>query len=439
MLHGIFHFASSYTSNIIVMLESRHMRILSIETSCDETAVSIIEANGGLENPSYEILGNALYSQIDIHSEYGGVFPVLAKREHAKNLVPLLKNASNLAIEKIKSSAPIPEQTPERLLQIEQILSKEIGLYEQFVNFLDTSELPEIDCIAVTEGPGLEPALWVGVSFAKALAIALQKPLVPVNHMEGHIVSVLMSDGIETSQKIAPKVKFPALALLISGGHTELVLSESWHAYKIIGQTVDDAIGEAFDKVARLMNLQYPGGPKISKLAAESRAQGLRSKIETDTGITPWTLPRPMINSKDLNFSFSGLKTAVLYAVQKKLKENSATELSDIERMTLAEEFENAATEVIVSKTKSALEDHNIETLIVGGGVIANTYIRNALKKLVDQEFPDTALLIPSIDLTTDNSVMIGIAGYLRTISKDPRILMPSKVVSLTAKGNLSL
>lgn len=439
-----------------------HMRILSIETSCDETAVSIIEATGGINNPTYRILGNALYSQIDIHSAYGGVFPVLAKREHAKNLVPLLGQASTRAVEKLSSennshAVSSHELTTEIREQIKNLLSREEGLFELLETFLDEQELIDVDCIAVTEGPGLEPALWVGVSFAKALSIILNKPLVPVNHMEGHIVSVLMADGIQKIEggveTIAPTVHFPALALLISGGHTELVLSEDWHAYKIIGQTVDDAVGEAFDKVARLLNLPYPGGPKISKLAAESRAQGLRESIKKETGEYPWTLPRPMINSKNLDFSFSGLKTAVLYAVQKKmtgtnlptnfsLSENTGSqksELSDTEKMTLAEEFENAVTEVILSKTKDALEEHDCKTLIVGGGVIANTYIRNNLAKMIDGNFPDTKLLIPSIDLTTDNSVMIGIAGYLRFVANDPRILQPHEVSTLTAKGNLSL
>ncbi len=449
---------------------SKAIRVLSIETSCDETAVSVIEAYGGIDSPTYKILGNALYSQIDTHSEYGGVFPTLAKREHAKNAVPLLRTAISNTIESLEGTdfqTGVLEISEEKKKIIKEILSKEEGLYDLFIEYIESAEIPEIDCVAVTEGPGLEPALWVGVSFAKALALALEKPLVPVNHMEGHIVSVLMSDGIsctptfannssdhyEIKSTVAPQVHFPALALLISGGHTELVLSENWHQYKILGQTVDDAVGEAFDKVARLLNLPYPGGPKISKLAAESRAQGLRESIKKETGEYPWTLPRPMINSKNLDFSFSGLKTAVLYAVQKKMtgsnlptnfsiSENTGSkkdELSDIEKMTLAEEFENAVTEVILSKTKDALENHNCKTLIVGGGVIANTYIRNALSNLITQKFPHTKLLIPSIDLTTDNSVMIGIAGYLRFAAQDPKILLPEQVVTLTAKGNLSL
>ncbi len=424
------------------------MKILSIETSCDETAVSLIEASGGIDAPQYKILGNALYSQIDIHTEYGGVFPILAKREHAKNLVPLLAKTISLAEEHTTQDTaiePIPELTDARKLEIKEILSREDGLYDALIPFLESSEIPTIDCIAVTEGPGLEPALWVGVSLAKALSIALQKPLAPVNHMEGHIVSVLMNENISSEQieqgKDSTKIQFPAIALLISGGHTELVFSENWHQYKIIGQTLDDAIGEAFDKVARLMDLPYPGGPKISKLAAESRAQNLTTQIEKETGAKPWQLPRPMIHSKDFNFSFSGLKTAALYAVKEKLQKKSESrneaKLTDIEKLTLAEEFENAVTEVLVSKTRSAIEETGATTLIIGGGVVANVYIRDAFKKLATQD--GINLYTPSISLSTDNSVMIGIAGYLRFVASDAKILQPDDAKLLRAQGNLSL
>jgi len=466
------------------------MKILSIETSCDETAVSIIEANGTLQNPSFKILGNALYSQISTHAEYGGVFPALAKREHTLNLVPMLKLATSHAFdsctqvdtsatekstEKLPGSSPIQnppqngniELTDELRKQILEILNRENDLGPTLLEFLETHEVFDVDAIAVTQGPGLEPALWVGISFAKALAIALNKPLIPINHMEGHIVSVLTESGEldkNSSDATAPTVEFPALALLISGGHTELVLSKDWHQYEVIGQTVDDAVGEAFDKVARLMNLPYPGGPKISKLAAESRAENLREKYKTDAslgasaglGEYPWTLPRPMLKSPDFNFSFSGLKTAVLYAVKNKLKDralNDSTitvaQLTDIEIKTLAEEFENAVTDVLTYKTRRAIEETDAQTLIIGGGVIANTYIREAFRKVADQT--GIKLFTPTVSLSTDNSVMIGVAGYLRWIAKDTGILMPSdllgvngmldmeKLAGLRANGNLSL
>lgn len=470
------------------------MKILSIETSCDETAVSIIEANGTLQNPSFKILGNALYSQISTHAEYGGVFPALAKREHTLNLVPMLKLATSHAFdsctqvdtsaaEKSPKKSPIQnppqngniELTAELRKQILEILNRENDLGPALLEFLETHEVFDVDAIAVTQGPGLEPALWVGISFAKALAIALNKPLIPINHMEGHIVSVLTESGelnetytdantSHSENTKAPTVQFPTLALLISGGHTELVLSKDWHQYEVIGQTVDDAVGEAFDKVARLMNLPYPGGPKISKLAAESRAENLREKYKTDAslggsaglGEYPWILPRPMLKSPDFNFSFSGLKTAVLYAVKDKLKNralNDSTitvaQLTEIEIKTLAEEFENAVTDVLTHKTRKAIEDTNAQTLIIGGGVIANTYIREAFRKVADQT--GIKLFTPTVSLSTDNSVMIGVAGYLRWIAKDTGILMPSdllgsdgildmeKLAEFRANGNLSL
>lgn len=459
------------------------MKILSIETSCDETAVSIIEANGTLQNPSFKILGNALYSQISTHAEYGGVFPALAKREHTLNLVPMLRLTTSHAFDSIQNEKRLIqncniELTNELRKQILEILNRENDLGPALIQFLENHEVFDVDAIAVTQGPGLEPALWVGISFAKALAVALNKPLIPINHMEGHIVSVLTesSELNETyTDTNTPAVQFPALALLISGGHTELVLSKNWHQYEVIGQTVDDAVGEAFDKVARLMNLPYPGGPKISKLAAESRAENLREKYKTDAslganaglGEYPWTLPRPMLKSPDFNFSFSGLKTAVLYAVKDKLKDrvlNDSTitvaQLTDIEIKTLAEEFENAVTDVLTYKTRRAIEETNAQTLIIGGGVIANTYIREAFRKVADQT--NIRLFTPSVSLSTDNSVMIGIAGYLRWIAKDSgamssgatknnSIIMPSdlmgadgmldmeKLAELKANGNLSL
>lgn len=450
------------------------MKILSIETSCDETAVSIIEASGDLASPKFSILGNALYSQISTHAEYGGVFPALAKREHTLNLVPMLKLATSHAFDGSNNSSKQNgniEITGELRKQILEILSRENDLGPALLDFLDTHEVYEVDAIAVTQGPGLEPALWVGISFAKALAVALNKPLIPINHMEGHIVSVLTEsselndvNSLQANTANTPVVQFPALALLISGGHTELVLSKDWHQYEIIGQTVDDAVGEAFDKVARIIGLPYPGGPKISKLAKESREEELKKKYpELD-----WQLPRPMLKSSDFNFSFSGLKTAVLYAVRDRLKQREtkkgtpeSVELSDIEQKILAEEFENAVTDVLTHKTRRAIEETNSQTLIIGGGVIANTYIREAFKKVSDET--GVTLFTPSISLSTDNSVMIGVAGYLRWIAKDTigsgkddntnctRILMPKdlrsesgvldmeKLAGLKADGNLSL
>ncbi|MCI0542185.1 hypothetical protein L0Y69_00300, partial [bacterium] len=288
-------------------------RILAIETSCDETAISIIE----MRPRGVKILANALISQIEIHKPYGGVFPMLAKREHKKNLPILLEQALKEWGAKNKKGKKNSEREREELVK-------------------------KIDLIAVTHGPGLEPALWEGITFAEELGRMWKKPVMPINHMEGHIVAGLFSGlGSSPSSRLYPPSagptptrqrnfpsrvshiqtpKFPTLALLISGAHTELVLMEDWFKYKMLGETRDDAVGEAFDKVARTLGLPYPGGPEISQLAEEFRAThptgALPSKgVGGQRGL--YQLPRPMLHSRDFDFSFSGLKTAVLYMVQK--------------------------------------------------------------------------------------------------------------------------
>ena len=268
----------------------------------------------------------------------------------------------------------------------------------------------------VTEGPGLEPALWVGISFAKALSFAWDIPVIPVNHMEGHIVSAMVKYENETLAKIE-EIEFPAIALLVSGGHTELIKINSIGNYDVIGRTRDDAVGEAFDKVARLLGFPYPGGPEISKLADEAE----RFEKNED-----FKLPRPMLNSGDLDFSFSGIKTAVRYMIEK--IPNITAEI----KMQIAKEFEDAVVEVLVSKTKTAIENNNVQTLIVGGGVIANKKLRNALT----QALPDTKVLIPDMKLTTDNATMIAVAAYLH-LKQDKKALTDQG--EITASGNLSL
>ncbi len=353
------------------------MRILSIETSCDETAIALLEVSGPLGNPEVKILGNSLHSQVKLHEEFGGVFPMLAKREHMKNLPILLQKT---------------------LL--------EAG---------EDEEKPRLDCIAVTTGPGLEPALWTGITFAKELSEKWEKPIMPVNHMEGHIFSVL--PGLKTDQELT----LPALALLISGGHTELVEISDFHTFNVIGKTLDDAAGEAFDKVARMIGVPYPGGPRVSALAEKNRLE------KPDPA---FLLPRPMLHSQNLNFSFSGLKTAVLYKIRDEKRDDEAF------KEDLARAFEDSVTDVLVAKTREALDERpETKTLIVAGGVAANTNIRNHLGNLIET-FPDLTLLFPPQDLTTDNAVMIGIAGYIRAITR-PELL--SGTEALQAMGNLSL
>lgn len=383
------------------------MRILAIETSCDETGISIIEAEGGFgADFRYEILGNALLSQIETHAPYGGVFPNLARREHEKNLVPLFAKALEEAKLSIEGTTTLDG--------LDDILTREQELLPQLKEFFASHAKPEIDCIAVTHGPGLEPALWVGVNFARALAHAWQLPLVPVNHMEGHILVSAMEEG-----KFAP-FKFPLLSLLVSGGHTELVLSREPMQYELIGQTRDDAVGEAFDKVARLMDLPYPGGPEIDKLAKQARNAGLRkSHIQ---------LPRPMIDSGDYDFSFSGIKTAVRRVVE------AHQPLSDSLKAEIAREFEDAVTDVLVAKTIRAVEEHGAHAVLIGGGVSANQFLRERMQDSIKEYGLDAKLLIPPRALSTDNALMIALAGYFRAVNKEF-----AEPKTIRAKGNLKL
>jgi N6-L-threonylcarbamoyladenine synthase len=401
------------------------MKLLAIETSCDETAIAIVDcdpASPELRRASetathFKILGNALLSQIDAHRKYGGVFPALAKREHAKNLVPLLEAALEEAELLHEDRQEISEETRDK---IAAILSREFPLSEQFFEFIAEAEKPALDAIAVTAGPGLEPALWVGINFAKALARVWGLPIVAVNHMEGHILSGLAKRNGDGALEIKD-TKLPILALLISGGHTELVLMKEWLKYELIGQTRDDAVGEAFDKVARMLALPYPGGPQISSLAEAARN-------EPDDFIKGLELPRPMLHDATCDFSFAGLKTAVLYLLKKQ------DGISDEDKKRIALAFEEAVGDVLWAKSARALEQTGAKTLVIGGGVSANTHIRRVFKEKIASDFPEVSLRIPSADLTTDNAVMIALAGYYHASRSDF-----ADPASLSASGTLSL
>lgn len=371
------------------------MRILAIETSCDETAVAIIEVTKENGTQYLKVLGNALYSQIKTHAPMGGVVPMLAKREHAKNLAPLLEKALNEANLLTLSTRPI---TGELLQKIGPLFTHEPELLGPTVQLLGSIDTPAIDTIAVTSGPGLEPALWVGINFAEVLSLAWGKPLQAINHMEGHLLSALLKEeqpGIFTIE--TPKL--PMLALLISGGHTELVVMKNIGDYKIIGSTRDDAAGEAFDKTARMLGLPYPGGPEIAKLAAVAIEKGL--KLEQP-------LPRPMIKSDNLDFSFAGLKTAVLYLVKKRGTLDNET------KMKIAREVQEAISDVLVAKVSKAIEETGAQTIVIGGGVASNSYIDRALTEAVTTRYAGSTYLKPAKGLTTDNAVMIGLTAALK-------------------------
>ena len=374
--------------------------------------MSILQATGDFPHATYTVLGNSLFSQIDIHREYGGVFPAVAKREHAKTLVPMMTRALEEAelLQAHTTNIILPQNHTE---EIHNILYRESGLGESLIHFFEQFKKPNIDLIAVTSGPGLEPTLWVGINFARTIAYFWNIPVVSVNHMEGHVLSsIFANDHI-------PDISFPALSLLISGGHTELVLMKEWGNYIRIGETRDDAVGEAFDKVARMLGLPYPGGPEIGARARSAREKNLPTFKD---------LPRPMLDANNCDFSFSGLKTAVRYAIQEK-----TLSVENIE--AISRDFEDAVTEVLLKKTTKAVDTHAINTIIVGGGVSANTYIRETFIHFFAKEYPDLKVYFPPRTLSTDNSIMIALAGHAHA----SRARVYSNLTDLKADGNLSI
>ena len=334
------------------------MIVLGIETSCDETGVALYNTAPWEEGkPAFKgILGQGLHSQVAMHRDYGGVVPELASRDHIRRVLPLL----------------------------DQCLSQS-GL-----------KLSDIDAVAFTQGPGLAGALLVGSAFAKSLAQGLNLPSIGVHHLEGHLLSPLLG-------QTAPQ--FPFIALLVSGGHTQLMKVTGIGQYELLGETLDDAAGEAFDKTAKLLGLDYPGGAAISKLAEKGRV-----------GI--FDLPKPMLHSGDLDFSFSGLKTAVLNQV-KKFEEKKIVDPSEVAQFhaDLARSFVDAIVTVLVSKSEKALQQAGCKHLVLAGGVGANLQLRNALnEKAVRHGFE---VHYPPLELCTDNGVMIAFAGALRMLTKN--------------------
>ena len=317
------------------------MYILAIESSCDETSASIIK-NG------VEEIATVISSQIDIHKAYGGVVPEIASRNHIKNITIVLEECLNSA----------------------------------------NMTMDEIDAIAVTYGPGLIGSLLVGLEAAKTLAYIYNKPLIPVHHIAGHIYA----------NSLVKEMKFPLLALVVSGGHTELIKMDKHYSFEKLGGTLDDAIGECYDKVARVLNLEYPGGPKVDQLA--------------HNGKHTYNLPVPMKNDS-YNFSFSGLKSAVINLVH-----NEEQRGNEINKEDLAKSFQEVALSSIISKTEKAIKDYNIKSLIVAGGVAANSSLREKVENLTNELNVD--LTIPPMKYCTDNAAMIGAAAYFAY--KDGRI-----------------
>lgn len=322
-----------------------------------------------------------------------------------------------------------PALLPEQEANIKKLLEREPGLADQLLTFHKENGAQSIDLIAVTSGPGLEPALWVGVNFAKALALLWNVKVVAVNHMEGHVLSSIYD--VEIDEQLSP-IEFPTIALLISGGHTELLLMRDWGEYEKIGQTRDDAVGEAYDKVARLIGLSYPGGPEIAKRAGLARKQKLPEFIK---------LPTPMLNSGDLDFSFSGLKTAVMYGIRDKIIATNGDgdlgykNFNEDEISALARDFEDAVSTALLKKTLTAIETYGAKTLIVGGGVSANQHIKRMFEATLLTEHPEVTAYFPKPGLSTDNSIMIALAGHARA----DKALLPTGTDVLRADGNRSL
>lgn len=369
------------------------MRILAIETSCDETALAILNVTGFFKK-TCAVEAHLVASQIALHREYGGVFPAMAKREHSRAIVPLFIET----LKKAGQYAPAEKIDFAFEPQLRKALEREPEMLELFLSEIPKIKKPTIDKIVVTVGPGLTPALWVGINFAKALALVWDIPLVPVNHMEGHVLSVMVPQDAESFRIGGGSFNFPAISLLVSGGHTEIVLAKSIGNYKILGATLDDAAGEAFDKVARMLGLPYPGGPEISKLAAQARQPGTVHTIK---------LPRPMLHSHDFNFSFSGLKTAVLYLIRDM---GGIEKIDDTTKADIAREFEDAVCDVLVKKTLTAAKKNSARSIIVGGGVSANKELAERLTQAANDA--KLSVTLPTRGLSTDNAVMIGLAGY---------------------------
>ena len=357
------------------------MKILAIETSCDDTGIAVIKTSDN-KKPCFDILSNIISSQVKIHQKYGGVYPILAKREHQKNLVPVLKKAlkeAKLLKPSIHQHRIISkDEKMKKILEREEVLSKKLeGFFKKY-------QKPKVDVIAVTKGPGLEPCLWAGVNLANALAYWWRIPIIAVNHIEAHILANLIDKTI----------LFPAICLVVSGGHTQLVLMKKINSYKIIGETRDDAAGECFDKTARILGLGYPGGPAIATKASILKKSSIK-------------LPRPMMHTKDYDFSFSGLKTAVLYDFKKQSKKVRASQ-KYIREMSF--EIQQSIIDVLIKKTIKAAKNYKAKSIILGGGVVANKELRKQFQKKIEKL--DFNFQFPSSVFCTDNAAMIGITAY---------------------------
>jgi len=416
-------------------MKSENIKILAIETSCDETAAAVI----GVKDGQPVILSNVVSSQIDLHAKTGGVVPEVASRAHLEAIIPVITEAL-LVAKNFNIQQPTPNQIPNCKNQMEIKNWMLNGRWNLEVGNSKNFLLEDITHIAVTAGPGLIGSLLVGYNAAKTIAYAKNLPIIPINHIEGHIYSAFAELGQKPKVKSQkPGTIFPILALTVSGGHTSLTLMKGHGQYETIGQTLDDAVGEAYDKVARLLDLGYPGGPKIAQLAQQFRDKFLnKSKNSYGNEATNQLnnkiiFPRPILNDGTYNFSLSGLKTAVLvkvknimtqfgYATPDQIPENTKEEI--------AFAFEEAVAEVLSVKTAKAAIQYRANAVIFAGGVSANTYLGERIKDELAKTNTELPICIPKRELAGDNAAMIGIAAYYHILDGKVRKWDDTKVDS---------
>lgn len=354
------------------------MLILGVDTSCDDTSIAVLKVKAG----EFELMSNIVSSQEKIHQKYGGVYPSMAKRAHEKNLPKVL----------------------DRALKRAKVCAK------------------DIQAVSVTIGPGLDPCLWVGLNFVKDLASDWGVPIIPVNHIEGHILANWLSPAFAKATAREAKINFPAICLVVSGGHTQLILMKKKGKYEILGETRDDAAGECFDKTARILGLGYPGGPAIAEQAAKARQNNQLSI----------NLPRPMFYTKDYDFSFSGLKTAVLYDYKKR----SARERKSKKYIqAMSAEIQQAIIDVLLKKTIKASRDYKVKTIMLGGGVVANQELRTQFQDKIQND-TNFALQIPDLKFCNDNGAMMAITGWF---NREKAIKSARKIENLKPNPNLRI
>ncbi len=379
----------------------KELKILGVETTCDETGLALIKRKG----KRFEIFENLLISQVELHKPYGGVYPSVAKREHQKALPILLEGLCQKWGKGTKREIKGGVRK-----KLKEVVEREKDMAERMFKVLERCSLG-FDLVSLALGPGLEPCLWVGVNFAKLLSFVERKPVLLTNHLRAHLWANFLERELD-------EALLPAIGLVVSGGHTVLVLIKKGFKFEVLGETRDDAAGECFDKTARLLGLGYPGGPEISRLA------------DSFDGETSISLPRPMLYSKDLDFSFSGLKTAVLYSLRGRRKTERL-------KKEMAKAIQEAIVEVLVKKTLRAVKEKKAKSLWLGGGVVANRFLQQRIKEGAQKL--GVEILIPPRFLITDNALMIALGGAIEYELGLSKPVDSEKVLQLRAQPSFKI